>query len=76
MKKFRALLLPGIDSCVIQLSCKSDPVTAGQDEKSRVFTPGNKMNNYCDEDWFGRPVKMGQKKAKKVETNCLICDIL
>ena len=47
--------------------------------KAEVFTPSwlcNKMNNYCDEEWFGRKsvfnTEQGQKwqvNAEKIEQN-------
>ena len=53
-------LLLGFDACVIQPRVqKSQEEQAERTrKKAEVFTPSwicNKMNNHCDEEWFGRP---------------------
>lgn len=53
-------LLNGFDACVIQprVSKSLEQQTERTRKKAEVFTPSwicNKMNNHCDEEWFGRP---------------------
>ena len=53
-------LLKGFDACVIQprVSKSLEQQAIRTRKKAEVFTPSwicNKMNNHCDEEWFGRP---------------------
>ena len=53
-------LLKGFDSCMIQprVSKSTGQQLRRTRQKAEVFTPSwicNKMNNHCDEEWFGRP---------------------
>lgn len=53
-------LLKGFDACVIQprVSKSLEQQAERTRKKAEVFTPSwmcNKMNNHCDEEWFGRP---------------------
>lgn len=52
--------LLGFDKIIIQprVEKAADEQLARTRKKAEVFTPGwivNKMNNHCDEEWFGRP---------------------
>ena len=41
-------------------------------QKAEVFTPSwicNKMNNHCDEEWFGRPDVFNKENEKSWTTN-------
>ena len=53
-------LLRGLDPCIIQprVSKSLEQQVERTRKKAEVFTPSwicNKMNNHCDEEWFGRP---------------------
>lgn len=69
-------LLKGFDACVIQprVSKSLERQNERTRKKAEVFTPSwicNKMNNHCDEEWFGRSnvfnIENGQEWFPTVE---------
>lgn len=73
-RQITPVLLLGIDSCVIQPRI-AKALSEQQDrtrKKAEVFTPAwicNKMNNYCDEEWFGRPDVFNSEDGKSWTVN-------
>lgn len=73
-RQITPVLLLGIDSCVIQPRI-AKALSEQQDrtrKKAEVFTPAwicNKMNNYCDEEWFDRPDVFNTENGKSWTVN-------